>query len=179
MDCAGSFPLRLNLSLLIIHDSIVLVLLPFRLETVRIGSGKILVLLSLLLIFIQLEIVAGILFDEQSGLSSNESALTSLALLLTNLSGLLPKTSLTTSVNLPFLLLFVLMVLLLILQLKRPISSASYFPLTQPWMILAFLLLLLLLLLSGVLCLYPVSYTHLRAHETPEHLVCRLLLEKK
>src|SRR5678816_3999666 len=23
----------------------------------------------------------------------------------------------------------------------------------------------------------PVSYTHLRAHETPEHLVCRLLLE--
>eukprot|EP00658_Telonema_sp_P-2_P070104 TRINITY_DN59719_c0_g1_i2.p1 TRINITY_DN59719_c0_g1~~TRINITY_DN59719_c0_g1_i2.p1 ORF type:complete len:283 (-),score=53.05 TRINITY_DN59719_c0_g1_i2:30-878(-) len=27
--------------------------------------------------------------------------------------------------------------------------------------------------------LNPVSYTHLRAHETPEHLVCRLLLEKK
>src|SRR5678815_4859219 len=26
--------------------------------------------------------------------------------------------------------------------------------------------------------LRPVSYTHLRAHETPEHLVCRLLLEK-
>ena len=24
-----------------------------------------------------------------------------------------------------------------------------------------------------------VSYTHLRAHETPEHLVCRLLLEQK
>src|SRR5665254_20283 len=24
-----------------------------------------------------------------------------------------------------------------------------------------------------------VSYTHLRAHETPEHLVCRLLLAKK
>ena len=24
-----------------------------------------------------------------------------------------------------------------------------------------------------------VSYTHLRAHETPEHLVCRLLPEKK
>src|SRR5678816_1965241 len=24
-----------------------------------------------------------------------------------------------------------------------------------------------------------ISYTHLRAHETPEHLVCRLLLEKK
>src|SRR5678816_977693 len=26
--------------------------------------------------------------------------------------------------------------------------------------------------------LQTVSYTHLRAHETPEHLVCRLLLEK-
>src|SRR5678815_3894388 len=25
----------------------------------------------------------------------------------------------------------------------------------------------------------PLNYTHLRAHETPEHLVCRLLLEKK
>src|SRR5674536_311902 len=34
----------------------------------------------------------------------------------------------------------------------------------------------LLRLAGGVL---PVSYTHLRAHETPEHLVCRLLLEKK
>ena len=27
--------------------------------------------------------------------------------------------------------------------------------------------------------IHSVSYTHLRAHETPEHLVCRLLLEKK
>src|SRR5674536_334074 len=26
--------------------------------------------------------------------------------------------------------------------------------------------------------LVSVSYTHLRAHETPEHIVCRLLLEK-
>eukprot|EP00658_Telonema_sp_P-2_P016695 TRINITY_DN16474_c0_g1_i4.p1 TRINITY_DN16474_c0_g1~~TRINITY_DN16474_c0_g1_i4.p1 ORF type:complete len:150 (+),score=45.87 TRINITY_DN16474_c0_g1_i4:176-625(+) len=31
----------------------------------------------------------------------------------------------------------------------------------------------------GGIVLNPVSYTHLRAHETPEHLVCRLLLEKK
>eukprot|EP00658_Telonema_sp_P-2_P005466 TRINITY_DN12038_c0_g1_i2.p1 TRINITY_DN12038_c0_g1~~TRINITY_DN12038_c0_g1_i2.p1 ORF type:complete len:721 (+),score=30.31 TRINITY_DN12038_c0_g1_i2:134-2296(+) len=30
-----------------------------------------------------------------------------------------------------------------------------------------------------VVGLKAVSYTHLRAHETPEHLVCRLLLEKK
>src|SRR5674536_396103 len=32
---------------------------------------------------------------------------------------------------------------------------------------------------SAELWFGPVSYTHLRAHETPEHLVCRLLLEKK
>eukprot|EP00658_Telonema_sp_P-2_P040600 TRINITY_DN29025_c0_g1_i2.p1 TRINITY_DN29025_c0_g1~~TRINITY_DN29025_c0_g1_i2.p1 ORF type:complete len:192 (+),score=49.44 TRINITY_DN29025_c0_g1_i2:266-841(+) len=34
---------------------------------------------------------------------------------------------------------------------------------------------------GNLLMLTPkaVSYTHLRAHETPEHLVCRLLLEKK
>ena len=31
----------------------------------------------------------------------------------------------------------------------------------------------------GMASVCPVSYTHLRAHETPEHLVCRLLLEKK
>src|SRR5665647_3660448 len=29
------------------------------------------------------------------------------------------------------------------------------------------------------ICLLPVSYTHLRAHETDSYLVCRLLLEKK
>src|SRR5678816_2773462 len=33
--------------------------------------------------------------------------------------------------------------------------------------------------LCASVALGPVSYTHLRAHETPEHLVCRLLLEKK
>eukprot|EP00658_Telonema_sp_P-2_P061470 TRINITY_DN50172_c0_g1_i2.p1 TRINITY_DN50172_c0_g1~~TRINITY_DN50172_c0_g1_i2.p1 ORF type:complete len:389 (+),score=81.02 TRINITY_DN50172_c0_g1_i2:39-1205(+) len=33
--------------------------------------------------------------------------------------------------------------------------------------------------LSELPSVVPVSYTHLRAHETPEHLVCRLLLEKK
>src|SRR5678815_5336591 len=32
---------------------------------------------------------------------------------------------------------------------------------------------------SSPLIRFAVSYTHLRAHETPEHLVCRLLLEKK
>eukprot|EP00658_Telonema_sp_P-2_P027066 TRINITY_DN20986_c0_g1_i2.p2 TRINITY_DN20986_c0_g1~~TRINITY_DN20986_c0_g1_i2.p2 ORF type:complete len:101 (+),score=31.69 TRINITY_DN20986_c0_g1_i2:133-435(+) len=31
----------------------------------------------------------------------------------------------------------------------------------------------------GAVVTQAVSYTHLRAHETPEHLVCRLLLEKK
>ena len=33
--------------------------------------------------------------------------------------------------------------------------------------------------LAGLALFGAVSYTHLRAHETPEHLVCRLLLEKK
>src|SRR5678815_919103 len=42
-------------------------------------------------------------------------------------------------------------------------ATAKYF-----WVVLA-------LFLAQI----PVSYTHLRAHETPEHLVCRLLLEKK
>src|SRR5450756_3026323 len=32
---------------------------------------------------------------------------------------------------------------------------------------------------GGTPCLYAVSYTHLRAHETRHDLVCRLLLEKK
>ena len=32
---------------------------------------------------------------------------------------------------------------------------------------------------SLTLATWSVSYTHLRAHETPEHLVCRLLLEKQ
>ena len=30
-----------------------------------------------------------------------------------------------------------------------------------------------------ILSIIPVSYTHLRAHETGRNLVCRLLLEKK
>ena len=34
-------------------------------------------------------------------------------------------------------------------------------------------------LFRSFLDLPTVSYTHLRAHETPEHLVCRLLLEKQ
>eukprot|EP01016_Furgasonia_blochmanni_P056520 TRINITY_DN9654_c0_g1_i2.p1 TRINITY_DN9654_c0_g1~~TRINITY_DN9654_c0_g1_i2.p1 ORF type:complete len:235 (+),score=58.63 TRINITY_DN9654_c0_g1_i2:64-768(+) len=33
--------------------------------------------------------------------------------------------------------------------------------------------------LTHTLCVQPVSYTHLRAHETDSYLVCRLLLEKK
>ena len=33
--------------------------------------------------------------------------------------------------------------------------------------------------MSLKVCSKPVSYTHLRAHETGRNLVCRLLLEKK
>eukprot|EP00831_Metopus_contortus_P042420 TRINITY_DN33600_c0_g1_i2.p1 TRINITY_DN33600_c0_g1~~TRINITY_DN33600_c0_g1_i2.p1 ORF type:complete len:106 (-),score=22.44 TRINITY_DN33600_c0_g1_i2:27-344(-) len=40
-------------------------------------------------------------------------------------------------------------------------------------------LLPLFLYCPHVLCVDTVSYTHLRAHETSLHLVCRLLLEKK
>src|SRR5678816_3359356 len=115
-----------------------LVLEPFRRETLRIVHGKTLVPLSLLLIFILLGIVARILFDRLSALSLNESATTCLVLLLIKISGPLPKTSLTTFVNLPFLPLFALTVLLLTLLLKRPISSGSFF-----------------------LIILPVSYTHL------------------
>ena len=32
---------------------------------------------------------------------------------------------------------------------------------------------------AGDVVMMPVSYTHLRAHETDSYLVCRLLLEKK
>ena len=45
------------------------VLLPFVRETVLIANGKTLLLLSLLLIFIQLGIVAGMFFDGLSVLS--------------------------------------------------------------------------------------------------------------
>ena len=34
-------------------------------------------------------------------------------------------------------------------------------------------------LVAGLAKILPVSYTHLRAHETDSYLVCRLLLEKK
>src|SRR5678815_3800379 len=128
------------------------VLAPFRRETLPIGHGKTLVLLSLLLISILLGIVAGLLFDRLSALSPKESATTYLALLLIKISGLLPKTSLITFVNLPFLHLFALTVLLLTLLLKRLISSASFSLLILPWTIPASLL--LLLLLSGFLCLF-------------------------
>src|SRR5680860_1607583 len=35
------------------------------------------------------------------------------------------------------------------------------------------------LIVAGRRVPFPVSYTHLRAHETDSYLVCRLLLEKK
>src|SRR5678816_2656981 len=46
------------------------------------------------------------------------------------------------------------------------IGFLVYFGFTRYWIALGILV-------------ASVSYTHLRAHETPEHLVCRLLLEKK
>src|ERR1700755_3113313 len=110
MGWADLFHLQLNLFLLKIHGSMATVLLSFGRETMFTVNGLTL-LLSLLLIFIQLGIVAGMFFDRLSVLSQKGSALTSMALLLIKISGLLSKISLTTSVNLPFLLLFSLMVL--------------------------------------------------------------------
>src|SRR5678815_429704 len=75
-----------------------------------------------------------------------------LVLLLIKISGLLPKTSPITSVNLPFPLLSVLIVLLLTLLLKRLISLVFFFHLIPPWMVPAPLL--LLHPFSGVQCLY-------------------------
>src|SRR5665254_15582 len=37
----------------------------------------------------------------------------------------------------------------------------------------------LILKLGTKQSIVPVSYTHLRAHETPEHLVCRLLISTR
>eukprot|EP00658_Telonema_sp_P-2_P069510 TRINITY_DN58801_c0_g1_i1.p1 TRINITY_DN58801_c0_g1~~TRINITY_DN58801_c0_g1_i1.p1 ORF type:complete len:140 (-),score=29.09 TRINITY_DN58801_c0_g1_i1:38-457(-) len=54
-----------------------------------------------------------------------------------------------------------------------------YCILSTPKLIYTRLLPLLTTSLADAPLVYAVSYTHLRAHETPEHLVCRLLLEKK
>src|SRR5678815_5456582 len=81
-----SFLLKLNLSFLIIHGSMVLILWPFSLETVPIWCGKILVILSRWLIFIQLGFVAGLFVDEPRWFSSSVSALPSLVVRVTHLS---------------------------------------------------------------------------------------------
>eukprot|EP00658_Telonema_sp_P-2_P062861 TRINITY_DN51535_c0_g1_i1.p1 TRINITY_DN51535_c0_g1~~TRINITY_DN51535_c0_g1_i1.p1 ORF type:complete len:239 (-),score=53.78 TRINITY_DN51535_c0_g1_i1:105-821(-) len=57
-------------------------------------------------------------------------------------------------------------------------KSASKPSTSDTWP-LSLLLTCLVAVQSELLFLSAVSYTHLRAHETPEHLVCRLLLEKK
>src|SRR5665647_3396453 len=51
-------------------------------------------------------------------------------------------------------------------------ASAATLPYAHQYMVV-------LLLGNVVTHMYPVSYTHLRAHETDSYLVCRLLLEKK
>ena len=63
--------------------------------------------------------------------------------------------------------------------------SCVYLP--YAWIFFSSLQLPVYLFPAGVLialiylgmCYQPVSYTHLRAHETRHDLVCRLLLEKK
>ena len=59
-------------------------------------------------------------------------------------------------------------------------QSSLYGPLGVVFAILAWLALFArLLVYATTLNAVPVSYTHLRAHETVLDLVCRLLLEKK
>src|SRR5665647_544717 len=55
---------------------------------------------------------------------------------------------------------------------KKWVSELRRFGTTEAWSITASVRL-------SSRRFYPVSYTHLRAHETDSYLVCRLLLEKK
>src|SRR5450759_1869793 len=57
--------------------------------------------------------------------------------------------------------------------LRDPAYPTTVMPITLPDRLIGFQPLALPVYLS------PVSYTHLRAHETRHDLVCRLLLEKK
>src|SRR5665811_962051 len=60
----------------------------------------------------------------------------------------------------------------------RPMAGLFYLPLLKGFGLnpIPYHAVMLAILLGN---LYPVSYTHLRAHETVLDLVCRLLLEKK
>ena len=49
----------------------------------------------------------------------------------------------------------------------------------RQWPILFKIMAISVISVTFITLVIPVSYTHLRAHETKANLVCRLLLEKK
>ncbi|GAB5865761.1 hypothetical protein JMUB7536_17010 [Staphylococcus aureus] len=54
-----------------------------------------------------------------------------------------------------------------------------YLQFVKPYKYRIFATIIVGIIKFGIPMLIPVSYTHLRAHETSAHLVCRLLLEKR
>ncbi len=46
-------------------------------------------------------------------------------------------------------------------------------------MMMMMMIMMMMMMMVMMMMMMTVSYIHLRAHETPEHLVSRLLLEKK
>ena len=65
-----------------------------------------------------------------------------------------------------------------ILNMRAPGMTLMKMPLfVWTWLITAYLLIAVMPVLAGAITMVPVSYTHLRAHETVLDLVCRLLLE--
>ena len=70
--------------------------------------------------------------------------------------------------------------------MRRPLSKSQIVCVSLLWLALCYLVLtkaeridgmtIVMLIISAALVFIPVSYTHLRAHETLPNRVCRLLL---
>src|SRR5678815_2499842 len=83
-----------------------------------------------------------------------------------------------------FLSVLALFSALMMIFSRNPVHSVlwlivTFFSISGHYILLnaQFLAIVNIIVYAGAIM--AVSYTHLRAHETPEHLVCRLLLEKK
>ena len=102
-------------------------------------------------------------------------------------------TSLPTRIQTPILLVLVIVSTILYAETMEFLMLLDVDSSVPMWLCLTkdlvtistgpnLLITIVLVIISSLQCvdrMGPVSYTHLRAHETPEHLVCRLLLEKK
>src|SRR5680860_373701 len=62
-------------------------------------------------------------------------------------------------------------------DIETPVAPTTGVKLASPKPLVVPILRAGLGMLDGMVRLLPVSYTHLRAHETDSYLVCRLLLE--